>query len=177
MTHPPLSQRRKTKTHHEENKIMRNQSNIENAYIIRIKRNISFNGSPLVYYHYGVLFKCKEEEEFIIHYSGDLKSELVDALITLGSWEDFLKGADLSDVEFVDDLNKDKKYRKKPLSQCVESAFSRLGESNFHLITNNSEMFCYSCVYGVNYSSQINNITSQLQELFKQFHNLFGIQT
>jgi hypothetical protein len=143
---------------------------LQKIHHIRIRRDINFNGLPFRYYHHGLLFEPKNDEPFIIHYSGEPNSQSTNASVCKTNWNGFLKGGRIENVEYYDELEKQMGLQKAEVDIIAERAYSRFGESQYSLIDNNCEHFTNYCLYGISFSKQVD----QVAMMFQGLQGLFG---
>ena len=100
-----------------------------------------------VYTHHGI----DAGDGTVIHFTGEPGQAKVDASIARSAMDDFLKGGDL----------KVRRYGKRDdPDTTMTRAESKLGETNYHLVTNNCEHFATWCCTGRPASEQVRGVGS-----------------
>lgn len=109
------------------------------------------------FYHFGIY----AGNDTVIHFAGPDAHTLTDASqarIRRDSLGHFSMGKNLE----VREYSLQEKLKKRPAAKVVEEAESRLGEAGYDIIYNNCEHFVNRCVFGVAYSTQIEEMREAL---------------
>ena len=111
------------------------------------------------YYHFGIY----AGDETVIHFAGPDPHTLTDASLAAvrkDPLERFAMGKPLE----VRDYSLAEKLRKNPPKKVIETAESQLGRTGYDIIYNNCEHFVNKCVFGIPYSTQIDELRSALDK-------------
>lgn len=139
-----------------------------------------------IYTHFGVY----AEKNKVIHYTSE-DSDIGDNSITITSFSRFMKNSNTyhiiifpdhygepSSVSFnyenlfyprnhdnlFNTVKKSKKYILYSNEETIERAYSRLGESDYNILSNNCEHFAIWCKTGVSESHQVNAILKETSQ-------------
>lgn len=111
------------------------------------------------YYHMGIYIG----NEQVIHFAGPDAHRLTDAsmaTIRQDSLEHFaMQGKiEVRDYSFIE------RFKKHSRKKTVEKAKEHLGEGGYDIIYNNCEHFANLCVFGVPFSTQIDNMRTMAEQ-------------
>ena len=110
------------------------------------------------YYHFGIYAGDGE----VIHFAGPDAHTLTDASmakIRKDSLDHFSMGKSLE----VREYSLKEKLKKRPARKVIGEAAGQLGNEGYDIIYNNCEPFVNRCVFGVAYSTQIDEMREALQ--------------
>jgi hypothetical protein len=106
-----------------------------------------------IYRHFGVYIGRRK----VIHYAS-LTGDFGDGIrIHETTLNNFLRGGTCEICQFT---SAHKKYPLYSSDETVRRAISRLGETDYNLVTNNCEHFAIWCKTGISESEQVNNAIS-----------------
>ena len=109
------------------------------------------------YYHFGIYIG----DNTVIHFAGPDPRTLTDASkakIRKDSLDHFSMNKNLE----VRDYSIEEKIRKRSPKKVIEEATSQIGNAGYDIIYNNCEHFVNKCVFGVAYSTQIDEMRESL---------------
>ncbi len=109
------------------------------------------------YYHFGIYIG----DDMVIHFAGPDPHTLTDASkakIRRDSLEHFAMGKNLE----VRDYSIEEKIKKRSPKKVIEEASSQIGNAGYDIIYNNCEHFVNKCVFGIAYSTQIDEMRDSL---------------
>lgn len=124
------------------------------AQIIRTK--VSF------YYHYGIFISDDEVIQFGLPTAPGTPSENIKVITT--DISTFLGGGEL---ETAVPTREEKKRMRSP-EDIIKIARSRIGEGGYDILHNNCENFVNDCVFGVNTSTFVESVRSQIRKKLKR---------
>lgn len=108
-------------------------------------------------YHFGIYIGNEE----VIHFAGPSLSELTDAqsaVVRKDPLAHFSMGKQLE----VRDYSLSEKLKKHSVKRILEEANNSLGIGGYDIIYNNCEHFVNRCVFGIPYSTQIEELRKSL---------------
>ncbi len=104
------------------------------------------------YDHHGIYLGKYDGEDIVIHYSGFSKA-FAKGEISLTTLSEFQGNADaIYVVEYSDSEQNFSKF------EIIDRAFSKLGEDEYNLFSNNCEHFACWCITGKNESKQVESV-------------------
>lgn len=106
------------------------------------------------YTHHGIYLGTFEGLGFVIHYSGFAKA-FDKGSVEVTTLDEFRGEA--KDIYIVDYPENEKGYGK---FEIIDRAFSKLGEDEYNLFTNNCEHFACWCITGESKSTQVERVRS-----------------
>ena len=114
------------------------------------------------YYHHGIYIGNDEVVQFGRGF--EVYKNPSEIKVLRSSIEDFC-----GDATFVEvyKFSKQELKEKRPDSLIVESAIACVGEGGYNILHNNCEHFANKCVFGVNKSSQIDEIYENVSKMLK----------
>ena len=124
------------------------------SQIIRTK--VSF------YYHYGIFISDDEVIQFGLPTAPGTPAEDIKVLAT--DINTFLGGGELETALYT----KEEKRRMRNADDIIKIARSRIGEGGYDILHNNCENFVNDCVFGVNTSSFVESVRSEIRKKLKR---------
>ena len=109
------------------------------------------------YWHFGIY----AGNETVIHFAGPDARTLTDAS-TARIRRDPLSRFSMGKSLEVREYSLKEKLKKRPAKKVIEEAESRLGDAGYDIIYNNCEHFVNKCVFGIAYSTQIDEMREAL---------------
>ena len=109
------------------------------------------------YYHFGIYIG----NDAVIHFAGPDAHTLTDASkarIRRDPLDRFSMGKSLE----VREYSLKEKLKKRPPAKVIEYAESQLGNAGYDIIYNNCEHFVNRCMFGIAYSTQIDEMRESL---------------
>ena len=110
------------------------------------------------FYHFGIYVGNEE----VIHFAGPSLSELTDAqaaLVRKDTLSHFSMGKHLEVRQF----SFKEKLKKRSVKKIIEEAYNSLGTGGYDIIYNNCEHFVNRCVFGIAYSTQIEELRNMIK--------------
>ncbi|MBR4342509.1 MAG: lecithin retinol acyltransferase family protein [Lachnospiraceae bacterium] len=110
------------------------------------------------FYHFGIYIGDEE----VIHFAGPDMSRLTDAesaVVRQDSLAHFSMGKPLE----VRDFSLKEKIKKRSVKKIIEEAKNSLGTGGYDIIYNNCEHFVNRCVFGIAFSTQIEELRKMIK--------------
>lgn len=114
------------------------------------------------HYHHGIYIGNDEVIQFGLPYA--MYSNLEEVKVLRSPLSEFCDNPSLIEVyQFTEEELKEKRDDLK----IIEEAISHVGEGGYSILRNNCEHFANKCVFGVNRSSQIDEVYANVAKMLK----------